>query len=47
MGLGVAGQADLYINGDKVVDNSSDQKAGLLFVSITSESVPDRTAADL
>lgn len=32
MGLGVAGQADLYVNGEKVVDNSNDQKAGLLFV---------------
>lgn len=33
LGLGVAGQADLYVNGEKVVDNSTDQKAGLLFVS--------------
>ena len=33
MGLGVAGQADLYVDGKKVVDNSNDQKAGLLFVS--------------
>lgn len=35
MGLGVAGQADLYVDGEKVVDNSSDQKAGLLFVSLS------------
>jgi beta-glucosidase len=33
LGLGVAGQADLYINGEKVIGNSTDQKAGLLFVS--------------
>jgi beta-glucosidase len=33
MGLGVAGQADLHVNGEKIVDNSNDQKAGLLFVS--------------
>lgn len=33
LGLGVAGQADLYVNGEKVIDNSTDQKAGLLFVS--------------
>jgi beta-glucosidase len=33
LGLGVAGQADLYINGEKVIDNSTDQEAGLLFVS--------------
>lgn len=33
LGLGVAGQADLYVNGKKVVDNSTSQEAGLLFVS--------------
>ena len=32
LGLGVAGQADLYVDGKKVVDNSTDQEAGLLFV---------------
>jgi beta-glucosidase len=32
LGLGVAGQADLYVDGRKVVDNSTDQQAGLLFV---------------
>jgi len=32
--LGVAGQADLYVNGEKVIDNTTDQKAGLLFVSV-------------
>jgi hypothetical protein len=34
LGLGVAGQADLYVDGNKVVDNSTDQKPGLLFVSL-------------
>jgi beta-glucosidase len=34
LGLGVAGQADLYVDGEKVIDNSNDQKAGLLFVSL-------------
>lgn len=33
LGLGVAGQADLFIDGKKIVDNSTDQKEGLLFVS--------------
>lgn len=32
-GLGVAGQADLFIDGKKIIDNSTDQKEGLLFVS--------------
>ena len=40
MGLGVAGQADLYVNGEKVVDNSNDQKAGLLFVSASHAKSP-------
>ena len=35
LGLGVAGQGDLYVDGRKVVDNSTDQQAGLLFVSDT------------
>lgn len=34
LGLGVAGQADLYVDGVKVVDNSTNQEAGLLFVSV-------------
>ncbi|WVF66947.1 hypothetical protein IAT40_001690 [Kwoniella sp. CBS 6097] len=37
LGLGVAGQADLYIDGKKVIDNSSDQKAGLLFFNTGAE----------
>lgn len=35
LGLGVAGQADLYVNGQKFIDNSTDQTPGLLFVSRT------------
>lgn len=34
LGLGVAGQADLYVDGVKVVDNSTNQEAGLLFVGL-------------
>jgi beta-glucosidase len=36
LGLGVAGQAGLYLDGKLVVQNSKDQKEGLLFVSRTS-----------
>ena len=34
LGLGVAGQGDLWVDGKKVVDNSTNQQQGLLFVSI-------------
>ncbi|WVR04181.1 hypothetical protein IAU60_001181 [Kwoniella sp. DSM 27419] len=37
LGLGVAGQADLYVDGVKVIDNSTDQKAGLLFFTTGAE----------
>ena len=32
LGLGVAGQADLYVDGKKLIDNSTKQRPGLLFV---------------
>ncbi|KAH7100142.1 beta-glucosidase precursor, partial [Auriculariales sp. MPI-PUGE-AT-0066] len=35
-GLGVAGQADLYFDGKKLIDNSTNQKPSVLFVSIFS-----------
>ncbi|OCF58241.1 beta-glucosidase [Kwoniella mangroviensis CBS 10435] len=37
LGLGVAGQADLYIDGQKIIDNSTDQKEGLLFFNTGAE----------
>ncbi|WWC69041.1 uncharacterized protein I206_102977 [Kwoniella pini CBS 10737] len=37
LGLGVAGQADLYINGQKIIDNSTNQKEGLLFFNTGAE----------
>ncbi|KNX49905.2 beta-glucosidase [Cryptococcus deuterogattii R265] len=36
-GLGVAGQADLFIDGKKIIDNSTDQKEGLLFFNTGAE----------
>ncbi|WWD20488.1 hypothetical protein CI109_104964 [Kwoniella shandongensis] len=35
--VSVAGQADLYINGEKIIDNSTDQKEGLLFFNTGAE----------
>ncbi|WWC87448.1 uncharacterized protein L201_002337 [Kwoniella dendrophila CBS 6074] len=37
LGLGVAGQADLYLDGKKIIDNSTDQKEGLLFFNTGAE----------
>ena len=37
LGLGVAGQADLYVNGQKLIDNSTNQRAGLLFFTTGAE----------
>jgi hypothetical protein len=34
-GLGAAGQADLYIDGNLIVENSVNQKPGLQFVSLS------------
>lgn len=32
LGLGVAGQADLYLDGKKIIDNTNNQKQSVLFV---------------
>jgi hypothetical protein len=39
LGLGVSGQADLYIDGKKLIDNSTDQQLSVLFVCISSLSM--------
>lgn len=36
-GLGIAGQADLFIDDELIVENSKDQKSGLLFFTTGSE----------
>lgn len=37
LSVGVAGQADLYLDGRKIIDNSTTQKASVLFVSSWSD----------
>ena len=37
IGLGVAGQADLYLDGKKIIQNSENQKFGLLFFGTGAE----------